>query len=164
MSVSSRLPEPGILFLQALASEVTSADFVPSAQSLRQSFPGAKAAFVIPQEALADLPALRRVKDALASIEFDLAIGDYVPSQARSRALQTLAPRFVIFPAAQIRDARASSPKKERLETAVEDLHDSEIQVIASGISGMEDQVMCAHLGFDFAQGSLFGKLSPRLS
>ncbi len=102
--------------------------------------------------------ALEALSDRLHALGIDLAFNDFGTDQSRLEELIHAHPRFVKFGRGWTRDLHLASPTRRRMvESLVRIMADRGISTVAEGIDNEEQGQVCGELGFELAQGSVFG-------
>jgi EAL domain-containing protein (putative c-di-GMP-specific phosphodiesterase class I) len=71
-------------------------------------------------------------------------------------------PDYLKFDIHMIRDLHlANAAKRQLVKTLVSMVHDFQITALAEGIERQEELEVCKEIGFEFAQGYLFGRPTP---
>jgi len=129
-----------------------------SLSRLREYSPATPLVLEIHEEAITDLRTLRQLKEELNTMAIQLAFDDFGAGQARLIEMAEVAPEYIKFDIALIRDIdKASSAKLQMLRSLVEMTRQLGITTLAEGVSRDGEAKMCRDIGFQLLQGFLFG-------
>ncbi|MFZ5764456.1 MAG: EAL domain-containing protein [Thermodesulfobacteriota bacterium] len=121
------------------------------------TFAGMKIVLEIHEEAVTDLPTIRRIKEQLYACGARLAYDDFGAGQARLRELVEVPPDYLKFDMGLIADIDSAPPAHRRMvETLVRLCRDEGIVTLAEGVRGEKELSVCRQMGFDLLQGYLF--------
>ncbi len=155
----------GRLFLNTYPSELSApGPLLASLAELRASLPGGSASLVleIHESAVTDLAAMRELGAGLAALGIELAYDDFGAGQARLLELVEAPPAFLKFDISLVRGLHQASEGRRRMVSAlVQMAHELGIRTIAEGIELAEEAAAALAVGFDLAQGFLFGRPGP---
>ena len=141
----AEMSEPGLLIF--------------SLRELRQLAPEANIVLEIHEAAITRLDHMRELRAALQDMRIGLAYDDFGAGQARLIELVEVPPDYLKFDINLVRNIQnASNDRLRLLESLVQMVKGLGIAALAEGIEVEEEHDICQHLGFDFAQGYLYGK------
>jgi EAL domain-containing protein (putative c-di-GMP-specific phosphodiesterase class I) len=130
-----------------------------SLENLRRRHPDRPLTVEIHERAVISSAAMRDFRRALADLDMELAYDDFGEGQARIAVLAAVPPSVLKFDITLIRDIHTAGAYRQRLlENLVRMAHDAGIRALAEGIEVEEEAKVCRQIGFDLAQGFLFGK------
>jgi EAL domain-containing protein (putative c-di-GMP-specific phosphodiesterase class I) len=94
----------------------------------------------------------------LSAMSIQLAFDDFGAGQARLIEMAEVAPEYIKFDIALIRDIDKASPAKlQMIRSLVEMTRQLGITTLAEGVSRDGEAIMCRDIGFQLLQGFLFG-------
>ena len=160
---AGELPGDPAIFVNSHPSEVAESDvLLESMRELRERHPTLSLTLEIHEKAIADLSALQSLRDQLAKLDIGIAFDDFGMGQARLLELTEVAPQFVKFDRAWIKNLhRATRRRLELVEALASLVMKVGIATIAEGIECQEEADACSRIGFQYAQGYHFGRPSP---
>jgi EAL domain-containing protein (putative c-di-GMP-specific phosphodiesterase class I) len=124
----------------------------------REKFPITPLVLEIHEEAITDLRTLRQLKNELSAMTIQLAFDDFGAGQARLVEMADVAPDYIKFDIALIRDIdKAPSAKLQMIGALVDMTRQLGITTLAEGVSREGEAAMCRGIGFQLLQGYLFG-------
>jgi EAL domain-containing protein (putative c-di-GMP-specific phosphodiesterase class I) len=156
------IEDPPHLFLNTHPSELLGSELIESMRSLRQLNTRQSLTLEI-HEAAVTKPALMKVlRDELRELDIGLAFDDFGAGQARLTELFEVRPDYLKFDMALIRNIHeASAEQVEMVRSLVQMVRHMDIVPLAEGIESVAERDVCIELGFELAQGFLFGKPAP---
>lgn len=108
-----------------------------------------------------DLPHIRRLRTKLSELGVGLAYDDFGSGQAHLFQLGEVVPDYLKFDIKLVSNIDKASPsRKTLLRSLVDAARNLEIATIAEGIETKAQARLCTELGFNYAQGYLFGRPS----
>ncbi|MCP3960511.1 MAG: EAL domain-containing protein [bacterium] len=151
------------LFVNSHPSElVNSPMLLDSLRGLRERHPEQALTLEIHESAVADLSSLQDLRSELEKIDIGIAFDDFGTGQARLLELTDVAPQFVKFDRAWIKNLhRATQRRLDLVKTLASLVINMGVATIAEGIECQEEADVCLELGFEYAQGYHFGRPSP---
>lgn len=150
------------LFVNTHPAELGSPQLLASLKKLRLEEPDLSIVLEIHEAAVTDLNQMRELRNQLTALDMGLAYDDFGAGQARLLELVEVPPDYLKFDLTLIRDLHeAPFPKQKLVETLVKMVGEIGVSCLAEGIEKKEEQQVCVEMGFDFAQGYLFGKPGP---
>ncbi len=109
-----------------------------------------------------DLPLIRRLRSRLLELGVGLAYDDFGSGQAHLFQLGEVVPDYLKFDMKLVSGIDKASPsRKILLRSLVDAAHNLEILTIAEGIETQGQADLCTEIGFNYAQGYLFGRPIP---
>ncbi len=130
-----------------------------SLRELRELSPDCRIVLEIHEAAVTQVTQMRELRAALADMEIGLAYDDFGAGQARLIELVEVPPDYLKFDINLVRNIQnASAERQKMLGNLVQMVRDLGIAALAEGIEMEEEYEVCKQVGFDFAQGYLFGK------
>jgi len=160
MNVARMVPHGATLFLNTHPRELDDPDLVNSLKELRANFPRRTMCIEIHESAVSSPLKLKELKYALADLGMQLAFDDFGAGQSRLRELIAVRPDYVKFDMSLLDNVE--DPKHARaIETLVQMTLDLEIVPLAEGVEKQEQHDACRGVGFQLAQGFLYGHPMP---
>jgi EAL domain-containing protein (putative c-di-GMP-specific phosphodiesterase class I) len=105
---------------------------------------------------------MRELRANLISLDMGLAYDDFGAGQARLNELAEVPPDYIKFDVSLIRQIHEAPPAKLQLvESLIHIARDLGVDTIAEGVELRQERDVCEQLGFDLAQGFMFGKPRP---
>ncbi len=130
-----------------------------SLRELRELSPECRIVLEIHEAAVTQVTQMRELRAALADMEIGLAYDDFGAGQARLIELVEVPPDYLKFDINLVRNIQnASAERQKMLGNLVQMVRDLGIAALAEGIEMEEEYEVCKQVGFDFAQGYLFGR------
>jgi EAL domain-containing protein (putative c-di-GMP-specific phosphodiesterase class I) len=158
------IDNPLHLYLNTHPSELTEPGLIESMHALREVNPRQPMTLEIHEAAITDSGVLRELRAVLRDLEIDLAFDDFGSGQDRLAELTEVQPDVLKFDMSFIRDIDKGRSAKQQLVGALVDMaRKLGVAALAEGVETEAEQRVCMALGFDLAQGYLFGRPS-RLS
>jgi EAL domain-containing protein (putative c-di-GMP-specific phosphodiesterase class I) len=109
-----------------------------------------------------DLPLIRRLRSKLMKLGVGLACDDFASGQAHQFQLEQVVPDYRKFDMKLVSDVDKASPsRKILLRSLLDAARNLETLTIAEGIETQAQADLCTEIGFNYAQGYLFGRPSP---
>ena len=160
VELGRQFPEPPILFVNTHPTELTDIpSLIRSVEELRTSDPASRLVLEIHEAAVADVAALRGLRQELSQLDVGLAFDDFGTGQARLLELIEVEPQFLKFDAVLIENLHVASRKRrDVIENLVRLVLDMGVCPVAECIEHEEEAKVCAELGFELAQGYFFGR------
>jgi len=129
---------------------------------LRKSAPSQKIVIEVHEAAVTDVIHLSRFRAMLRDFDIGLAFDDFGAGQARITELVALRPDCVKFDREIITQLDKAEFSRQRFVRGLVDvIRDIGVTPLAEGIETLEEQQICADLGFELAQGFFLGMPSP---
>jgi EAL domain-containing protein (putative c-di-GMP-specific phosphodiesterase class I) len=153
-----RLPLTDMLFVNTHPSEHEGVALIKSLQHLRELAPLRPIVLELHEGAITNVAHVRVLRDELRKLDIKLAFDDFGAGQSRLVELAEIAPDYLKFDMALIRDIHLSTPRQQLLRTFLKLSHELNITTLAEGIENEEEAVVCCELGFHLAQGYYYGK------
>ena len=160
--MAARLDVNVNLFVNTHPAEDLHADVLPSLRRLRCLHDSQPLTVEIHEAASTDPESMKRFQDALRKLDIRLAYDDFGRSQARMVELMEAPPDYVKFDCSLIRQIELSSPEHVNVvRMLVRMIRDVGVCAIAEGIETRDTADACREMGFECAQGYLFGRPTP---
>lgn len=163
VDIGRNLEGSPLLFVNSSQLELLEMDaFLESLQRMRDLAPEEKIVLEINEKAAAGANEIRQLRQTLDKLDIGLAFDDFGVGQTRLVELSNISPNYLKFDMSLIRQIHLA-PKRlhQMISTFVKAAHDLGICTLAEGIECSEEAKVCEQLGFDLAQGFLFGRPAP---
>jgi EAL domain-containing protein (putative c-di-GMP-specific phosphodiesterase class I) len=157
------LPEGSFLFVNLHPTELEGLDrLVESLAELRSALPSYELVLEVHELAVTDLASFSRLRDRLREVDVDLAFDDFGNGRSRFNELVELGPRTLKFDRSMISGIdRGSSRRRDMVGRLVQMVRALGIETLAEGVETEGEARCCLDLGFDLAQGYLYGRPAP---
>ena len=157
------LPAGTRLFINTHPAELQSpARLLRSVREARERAPGLLLTLEVHEKAVPGLASLRELRARLHDLGIQLAFDDFGVGQSRLLELGEAPPDVLKFDASLIRDLDAtSSGRSSVLSSLLRAATDLGVVNVAEGVETESDLQACRAVGFDGAQGYLFGRPAP---
>lgn len=148
------------LYLNTHPSEVADVkNLIRSLMKLRKNFPRQQITLEIHEAAVVDVTTMKLLRLVLDDLSMGLAFDDFGAGQARMVELVEARPDCLKFDICLIRGIDAAPPARRRMvESLVAIARDLEVKALAEGVETEAEAEVCLQLGFDLAQGYLYGR------
>jgi EAL domain-containing protein (putative c-di-GMP-specific phosphodiesterase class I) len=163
VEIGKKLSGSPLLFVNTSQLEILEMDnLLASLERVRDMAPSEKIVLEINENAAAGTNEIHQLRHALKKLDIGLAFDDFGVGQTRLVELASVSPNYLKFDISLIRQIHLA-PKRlhQMILTFVTAAHDLGISTIAEGIECSEEAQICQQLGFDLAQGYLFGRPAP---
>lgn len=156
---SSFLGEGKQLFVNTHPLEVGSQQLLRSLRELRAENEGCHIVLEIHEAAVTDSRRLSELRLILDDLDMKLAYDDFGAGQTRLRELVDVRPDYLKFDMGLIRDLdTAERSRRHTVKSLVAIAQDLGITTLAEGIESEGEHEACVEVGFDMAQGYLYGR------
>jgi len=153
------LPGRPVLFFNTHPAELEKPGLIDSLHTLRRELPNERLALEIHEQAATNPEVMRDLRRTLVTLNIQLAYDDFGAGRSRFNELIDVPPDYLKFDETLIRDLDRAPPAKRKLLRALVQLcRESGIQTLAEGVETENEARVLCELGFDLAQGYLFGK------
>lgn len=153
----------GCYFLNTHASELETDRLISSLQELRGDYPNMAIVLEIHEAAITSVNYLVELSAVLKDLNIDLAYDDFGAGQARLIELFEVPPRYLKFDLSFTRGLEsASTLHRASVRSLINMVHDLDVVALAEGVETETQSEICQELGFDLAQGYLYGRPQPR--
>ena len=150
-------------FLNTHARELETPRLLQSLTELRNDFPELDIVLEVHEAAITSVSYLSELTRVMKSLNIDLAYDDFGAGQARLIELFEVPPKYLKFDLQLIRGLEsASKVHRASVKALVNMVHDLDVIALAEGVETEVQSEICRDLGFDLAQGYLFGRPQPR--
>jgi len=157
---ASHLPGNPLLFFNTHPSEMVEPGLLEfSLRELRELAPDTQIVLEIHERAVADLAQMRELHAALTSMNILLAYDDFGAGQARLVELVEVPPAYLKFDLKLVQNIQhATSERQRMLSSLVQMVRELGIAPLAEGVETNAEHEICRQMGFQFAQGFLYGR------
>ncbi|HVS13198.1 MAG TPA: EAL domain-containing protein [Thermoanaerobaculia bacterium] len=160
---AARLPAGSTLFLNLHPVELDHPEsLLESARMILKMLPGRELVFEIHELALTDSEVLKQLQSDLRALGVALAFDDFGNGRSRLLELADLEPRLVKFDRKMIAGLDlATVARRDMVSRLVSMVRELGISTLAEGVETAGEAEICREVGFDYAQGYLFGRPAP---
>lgn len=138
---------------------------VESLEQLRRMDPDASLILEIHECAVTDLGRMQEIRDVLRELNMGLAYDDFGAGHARLVELVEVPPDYLKFDISLIRNLHEAPAQRKRLIGSLVDMiRELGIPALAKGVEREDEHQACVDLGFDYAQGFLYGRPRPAMA
>ncbi len=160
--VAATMKTPGKIFLNTHPNEISQTRLVNSLRDIRSRAPTLEIVIEIHEAAVTDCEGMRRLRDELTKLNMQLAYDDFGAGQARLDELAEVPPDYLKFDMKLIRNIdKAHAGRRNLVESLVKVVNDLGAASLAEGIETEGEAQTCRDLGFELAQGYLYGRPLP---
>jgi EAL domain-containing protein (putative c-di-GMP-specific phosphodiesterase class I) len=148
-----------LLFVNTHPAELEDIDLlVYSLHELRGLEPNRRMVLEIHEAAVTSCAAMRQLRAALVDLKMGLAYDDFGAGQARLIELVEVRPDYLKFDMKLVQHLETAPPERQKmLASLVQMVRDLKIRPLAEGIETIGGHEICRRIGFDCAQGFLYG-------
>jgi EAL domain-containing protein (putative c-di-GMP-specific phosphodiesterase class I) len=163
VDIGRSLPGSPLLFVNTSPLEVYQVDvLLESLERIHDLAPAEKIVLEINEKAAAGANEMTRLRSALKALNIGLAFDDFGAGQTRLVELAKVPPDFLKFDKSLIRQIHLAPERlRQMVATFVKAARDLGITTLAEGVECLEEAETCQQLGFNMAQGFLYGKPLP---
>jgi EAL domain-containing protein (putative c-di-GMP-specific phosphodiesterase class I) len=149
-------------YLNTHPAEIETPELLKSLTELRNSYPGLPILLEVHESAVTSTDYLRELRSILNDLEIGLAYDDFGSGQARLMELVEVPPDVLKFDIKLIQGLpSASVQRRSMIESLIQIVLDLGVVPLAEGVEKDEEATICRELGFELAQGYLFGRPQP---
>lgn len=153
---------PPHVFINTHPAELSTTELVESLLELRKISPEQQVTLEIHEGFCTSTSQMQDLRRELDQLKMSLAYDDFGAGQARLRELVEVPPDYLKFDMGLVRGIdQGSESHRQLVGTLVQMASELNIVTIAEGIETNEEAEVCRELGFDLAQGYLFGRPMP---
>lgn len=146
-------------YLNTHPIELVGTELFTSLEQLRSDFPDANIVLEVHEGAVASSAVLRNVRQVTRDLKMGLAYDDFGAGQARLKELFEVPPDVLKFDVKFVHGLAYSPPQhRATIASLIRIVRDLNVVPLAEGIETPEEAVVCQELGFELAQGYLFGR------
>jgi EAL domain-containing protein (putative c-di-GMP-specific phosphodiesterase class I) len=156
------LPGQPRIFVNTHPTECLMKGVLDSLRELREIVPDQPLTLELHEATVTDQRTMKELRAQLRALNISLAYDDFGAGQSRLIDLVQVPPDYLKFDIHMIRDLHlANAAQRQLVKTLVSMVHDFQITALAEGIECQEELEVCQEIGFEFAQGYLFGRPTP---
>jgi EAL domain-containing protein (putative c-di-GMP-specific phosphodiesterase class I) len=156
------LPGQPRIFVNTHPTECLMTGVLDSLRELRQMVPDQPLTLELHEATVTDQRTMKELRAQLRALNISLAYDDFGAGQSRLIDLVQVPPDYLKFDIHMIRDLHlANTAQRQLVKTLVSMVRDFRISPLAEGIECQEELEVCKDIGFEFAQGYLFGRPTP---
>ncbi len=149
-------------FLNTHPAELNRSELIESLYQLREEYPDLHVVLEVHESGATSLEYLRLLKETLQELKMGLAYDDFGAGQARLMELIEVPPDVLKFDVKLVQGLpTASESRRSTVASLIRIVRDLDVVPLAEGIETEEEAAICEELGFELAQGYLFGKGEP---
>ncbi|MEZ6061834.1 MAG: EAL domain-containing protein [Planctomycetaceae bacterium] len=149
-------------FLNTHPAELNRAELIESLYQLREEYPDLHVVLEVHESGATSLDYLQRLKETLQELKMGLAYDDFGAGQARLMELIEVPPDVLKFDVKLVQGLPAASEtRRSTVASLIRIVRDLDVVPLAEGVETEEEARVCTDLGFELAQGFLFGKGEP---
>ena len=138
------------------------AEVLPDVACLRERYNDVPLVLEIHEAAFASVPEMRSFARELEALDVELAYDDFGAGQSRLVELLEVPPTYLKFDRAIIQAMAEPGGRQVRMvEHLLGMMAESGIRTLAEGVETQQQAQLCRDIGFELAQGYLFGRPKP---
>ncbi len=146
-------------YLNTHPVELHGTELFTSLEQLRCDFPDAQIVLEVHEGAVASSGVLRNVRQVTQDLKMGLAYDDFGAGQARLQELFEVPPDILKFDLKFVHGIAFSPPQhRATIASLIRIVRDLNVVPLAEGVETPEEAAVCQELGFELAQGYLFGR------
>lgn len=162
MKASTELGAEMQFYLNTHPAELNTEELFESLETLREKFPEQSVMLEVHESGVTSVDFLRRLRSSLRDLDIGLAYDDFGSGQARLTELIEVPPDVLKFDVKLVQGLpTASESRKSTVAGLIKLVADLGVIPLAEGIETLEEAEICQELGFELAQGYLFGRGEP---
>lgn len=146
-------------YLNTHPAELKSLQLFDSLTSMREDFPLMNIVIEVHEAAVASTAFLKDLRNVVSNLGMQLAYDDFGAGQARLKELFDVPPDVLKFDVKFVNGLPFASPQQRAtIQSLVRIVKDLDVTPLAEGVETAEEAACCFELGFELAQGYLFGR------
>ncbi len=150
------------LYLNTHPAELGNPELLESIQTLRNLYPSREIVLEVHESGVTSIDFLRNLRAALTDLNIGLAYDDFGSGQARLMELIEVPPDVLKFDVSLVQGLPAATPpRRSTVASLIRMVQDLNVIPLAEGIETEEEAEICREVGFELAQGYLFGRGEP---
>lgn len=147
------------IYLNTHPAELRSPELFQSLTAMRNSFPEAKVVLEVHEAAVTSVNFLRELRRVINDLGMELAYDDFGAGQARLKELFDVPPDVLKFDVKFINGLPfATVQQRSTIRSLLQIVRDLGVIPLAEGVETTDESACCLELGFELAQGYLFGR------
>jgi len=162
MRASCELGSDMQFYLNTHPAELKDEGLFDALFTLREQYPEQSIMLEVHESGVMSLDFLRKLREILNEVNMGLAYDDFGSGQARLTELIEVPPDVLKFDLQLIQGLpTATAARRSTIAGLIKIVKDLNVITLAEGIETVEEAAICRDLGFELAQGYLFGKGEP---
>lgn len=151
---------PGTQFyLNTHPAEMLGTELFASLEQLRSEFPTMQIVLEVHEGAVASSSLLREIRRVTAELHMGLAYDDFGAGQARLKELFEVPPDVLKFDVKFVHGLPFTTAQhRSTIQSLIRIVKDLKVTPLAEGVETVDEASVCFELGFELAQGYLFGR------
>ena len=150
------------LYLNTHPAELERPELLESVQILRREYPQQKLVLEVHESGVTSIDFLRNLRAALNELDIGLAYDDFGSGQARLMELIEVPPDVLKFDVRLVQGLpTASATHRSTVGSLIRIVRDLNVVPLAEGVETEAEAAICLELGFELAQGFLYGRGEP---
>jgi EAL domain-containing protein (putative c-di-GMP-specific phosphodiesterase class I) len=146
-------------FLNTHPVELNGLELFTSLEQLRAEYPNTKIVLEVHEGAVASSAILRDVRRVTSELRMELAYDDFGSGQARLKELFEVPPDVLKFDLKFIHGLPFTTAQhRSTIQSLLRIVRDLNVIPLAEGVETVDEADVCLELGFELAQGYLFGR------
>jgi EAL domain-containing protein (putative c-di-GMP-specific phosphodiesterase class I) len=146
-------------YLNTHPAELNDNDLLDSLQDIRERHPEAAIVLEVHESGVTSVDYLKRLRAVLNDLGIELAYDDFGAGQARLTELIEVPPDVLKFDVKLVQGLpTANQARRSTVSGLIQIVRDLNVVPLAEGIETQEEADICRELGFELAQGYLFGR------
>jgi len=147
------------LYLNTHPAELNQPELIESVRSLRHLYPQQAIVLEVHESGVTSIDFLQNLRSELTDLNIGLAYDDFGSGQARLMELIEVPPDVLKFDVSLVQGLpTASANHRSTIGSLIRIVQDLNVTPLAEGIETEEEASICRELGFELAQGFLFGR------
>lgn len=143
-------------------AELNGTGLFQSLEQLRTEFPTTQIVLEVHEGAVATSAQLRDVRRVTSELGMGLAYDDFGSGQARLKELFEVPPDILKFDVKFVHGLPYTTPQhRSTIQSLIRIVQDLNVIPLAEGVETIDEATVCFELGFELAQGYLFGRPEP---
>ena len=149
-------------YLNTHPAELNDESLFDSLYELREDYPDQSIMLEVHESGVTSMDFLHKLRDVLKQINFGFAYDDFGSGRARLAELIEVPPDVLKFDVKLVQGLpTASQARRSTIEGLIGIVRDLGVIPLAEGIETREEADICRDMGFELAQGYLFGRGEP---
>jgi len=146
-------------YLNTHPAEMAGVELFPSLEQLRCEFPAIQIVLEVHEGAVASSAQLRDLRKVTSDLKMGLAYDDFGSGQARLKELFEVPPDVLKFDVKFVHGLPFTTPQhRATIQSLIRIVKDLNVVPLAEGVETVDEASVCFDLGFELAQGYLFGR------
>lgn len=159
---ADRVESDSQFYLNTHPAELNDRDLFSSMQTLRMLYPHMKIMLEVHEAGVTSVSFLSELRRILNDLSIGLAYDDFGAGRARLTELIEVPPDVLKFDVQLVQGLPFSSEqRRSTIQSLIRMARDLNVIPLAEGVETSEEASICLELGFELAQGYLFGRPAP---